>query len=128
VVVLECRGGSDKGPDGHRRDTMPICEALRQKGWAAEPLFFDDANHAFCKARLLECQGVVVRVNPVRSHRTPPCSLAGLAVTERQPPSRGCAPKRGGTRLHTVAGCMLMVTHGGMRKVVRHVHCARMSI
>ena len=66
MVVLECRGGSDKGADGHRRDTLPICEALRHKGWAAAPMFFDDESNALCKARLLDCQGVVVRVNPVR--------------------------------------------------------------
>jgi hypothetical protein len=29
VIIFEVRGGSDKGPDGHRKDTMPIAR------WAA---------------------------------------------------------------------------------------------
>ncbi len=36
VVFFEAEGGTDKGPDGHRRDTMPMVEALRASGWSAE--------------------------------------------------------------------------------------------
>jgi len=32
VVFFEAEGGTDKGPDGHRRDTMPMVEALRARG------------------------------------------------------------------------------------------------
>jgi hypothetical protein len=43
VVIFEAKGGSDKGPDGHRKDTMPIVGAINAKeGWAAEVVFFDD--------------------------------------------------------------------------------------
>lgn len=28
VVFFEVRGGSDKGPDGYRKDTMPMVKAL----------------------------------------------------------------------------------------------------
>ena len=34
-------GGTDKGPDGYRPDTMPMVEALQQRGQDAEVLFFD---------------------------------------------------------------------------------------
>ena len=52
MIVLECRGGSDKGEEGHRRDTLPICDALRSKGWAADAMFFSDASYDECKAAL----------------------------------------------------------------------------
>ncbi|MEN8233799.1 MAG: Cj0069 family protein [Actinomycetota bacterium] len=42
VIFIEAPGGSDKGPDGHRRDTMPMVEAVREKGWHAETLFYTD--------------------------------------------------------------------------------------
>jgi len=42
VVFIEAPGGSDKGPDGHRRDTMPMVDALIAKGWHAETLFYTD--------------------------------------------------------------------------------------
>ncbi len=32
VVFFEVEGGSDKGPDGHRKDTMPMVEAVRERG------------------------------------------------------------------------------------------------
>mmetsp|Transcript_24097 Transcript_24097/g.62618 ORF Transcript_24097/g.62618 Transcript_24097/m.62618 type:complete len:349 (-) Transcript_24097:216-1262(-) len=64
VLVLECRGGSDKGPDGHRRDTIPICEALREKNWAAEPVFYSDDEYDSVKAKLAAADGVIVRINP----------------------------------------------------------------
>ncbi|WP_298074347.1 Cj0069 family protein [uncultured Corynebacterium sp.] len=41
IVVFEVQGGNDKGEDGHRRDTMPIVEAIREKGWGAEVVYFD---------------------------------------------------------------------------------------
>jgi hypothetical protein len=28
MLVLECGGGADKGADGHRADTVPLCNAL----------------------------------------------------------------------------------------------------
>ncbi|KAA6234552.1 Cj0069 family protein [Campylobacter sp. LR264d] len=42
VVFFEAKGGSDKGPDGHRKDTMPMVNALKTKGWGAEVVFFTD--------------------------------------------------------------------------------------
>ena len=42
VVFFEVDGGNDKGPDGHRKDTMPMIEAVRAKGWSAEAVYYSD--------------------------------------------------------------------------------------
>ena len=42
IVFFEAAGGSDKGADGHRRDTMPMVNALKEKGWEAEVIFYTD--------------------------------------------------------------------------------------
>ena len=42
IVFFEAVGGSDKGRDGHRKDTMPMVNALKAKGWNAEVVFFTD--------------------------------------------------------------------------------------
>ena len=41
VIFFEVQGGTDKGPDGHRKDTMPMVNALQQRGQDAEVIFFD---------------------------------------------------------------------------------------
>ncbi|MBO2536122.1 Cj0069 family protein [Rummeliibacillus suwonensis] len=43
VIFFEVKGGSDKGPDGYRKDTMPMVNALQQRGQEAEVIFFDVA-------------------------------------------------------------------------------------
>jgi hypothetical protein len=93
VIVLECRGGSDKGEDGHRRDTLPICDALRSKGWAADAMFFNDASYDECKAAMTSCQGVVVRVNPVCPPPRPsPATESDVCVPLRCPLAEGDRP------------------------------------
>ena len=62
--MIECRGGTDKGADGHRRDTIPICNALIQKGWHAEPVFYSDAEHDAVYEAVKSCKGYIGRVNP----------------------------------------------------------------
>ncbi len=42
VIVLTAEGGPDKGLDGHRKDTMPIVNAIREKGYESEVVFFRD--------------------------------------------------------------------------------------
>lgn len=42
VVIFEAEGGSDKWLDGHRKDTMPILNAIKAKGWNCEVLYFRD--------------------------------------------------------------------------------------
>ena len=41
VIFFEVRGGSDKGEDGFRKDTMPMVHALKERGQDAEVIFFD---------------------------------------------------------------------------------------
>lgn len=43
VVFFEVQGGSDKGADGYRPDTMPMVNALQARGQEAEVVFFDIA-------------------------------------------------------------------------------------
>lgn len=40
IVVFEVEGGSDKFIDGHRRDTMPIVNAIKDAGWHAEVVYY----------------------------------------------------------------------------------------
>lgn len=39
VIIFEVRGGSDKGPYGFRRDSKPIIDSLKKRGWTAENHF-----------------------------------------------------------------------------------------
>ncbi|MFJ7735557.1 Cj0069 family protein [Lysinibacillus sp. NPDC097287] len=41
VIFFEVQGGSDKGTDGYRKDTMPMVDALKERGQDAEVIFFD---------------------------------------------------------------------------------------
>ena len=41
VVFFEVYGGNDKNFDGFRKDTKPMKNALRKRGWDAEVIFFD---------------------------------------------------------------------------------------
>jgi len=42
IVIFEAEGGSDKGLDGYRKDTIPIANALRERGWNVDILKFRD--------------------------------------------------------------------------------------
>jgi len=65
VVFFEAEGGTDKGPDGHRRDTMPMVEALRARGWSAEAVFYRDAERdRLCDRVAAEADAYVSRINP----------------------------------------------------------------
>ncbi len=65
VLILEAEGGSDKWLDGHRLDTMPIANAIIEKGFEAEVLFFRDewVDEIFTRA-LEKSSAVIVRINP----------------------------------------------------------------
>lgn len=41
MIFFEVQGGSDKGEDGYRKDTMPMVHALKERGQDAEVIFFD---------------------------------------------------------------------------------------
>ena len=65
VVFFEVRGGSDKGPDGHRRDTMPMVNALKAQGWDAEVIFYSDEDKDDILTRVVNAADAYVsRVNP----------------------------------------------------------------
>jgi len=65
VVVLEAESGADKYIDGHRRDTMPIVEAILDEGFGAEVIYFRDEWHDEVFKYILEkADAVVVRINP----------------------------------------------------------------
>ncbi|MEK4228215.1 Cj0069 family protein [Solibacillus sp. FSL H8-0538] len=65
VIFFEVQGGSDKGLDGHRKDTMPMVDALKQRGQDAEVIFFDiekrDAIFNYVKENAV---AYVSRINP----------------------------------------------------------------
>lgn len=42
IVIFEAEGGSDKWIDGHRKDTLPILNALKTKGMDYEIIYFRD--------------------------------------------------------------------------------------
>ncbi len=65
VVFFEAEGGSDKGPDGHRRDTMPMVNAVKAQGWNAEVIFYsDDEKDAIFERVVNEFDAYVSRINP----------------------------------------------------------------
>jgi hypothetical protein len=65
VLFFEIEGGDDKGTDGHRKDTMPMIEALRAKGWTANSVFYrpDRVDELYSMASR-GFGGYVSRVNP----------------------------------------------------------------
>ncbi len=42
VIIFEARGGLDKGEYGIRKDSIPIIEALKKRGWSSEIIFYHD--------------------------------------------------------------------------------------
>ena len=65
IVVFEVEGGSDKYIDGHRKDTMPIVNAIKEKGWHAEVVYFrpEWADDLFTYVSE-NFDGYISRVNP----------------------------------------------------------------
>ncbi|EEI27562.1 Cj0069 family protein [Corynebacterium glucuronolyticum] len=65
IVVFEVEGGNDKGDDGHRKDTMPIVNSIKDKGWDAEVIYFhpDKADEIFDRVSS-EFDAYISRVNP----------------------------------------------------------------
>ncbi len=65
IVVFEVEGGSDKGDDGHRKDTMPIVNAIKDAGWHSEVIYYhpDTAEETF-KNVSENFDAYISRVNP----------------------------------------------------------------
>ena len=65
VIIFEARGGSDKGPYGYRRDSMPIVQALRARGWTAEIVFYEDAHRGeIYRYTVEQADAYISRINP----------------------------------------------------------------
>ena len=64
IVLIECEGGSDKKADGHRGDTIPISNALIEKGWECIPVYYSDEKYDEVKALVDAADGFITRINP----------------------------------------------------------------
>ncbi len=65
VIFIEAPGGSDKGADGHRRDTMPMINAVIGSGWHAETIFYtDDKRDEIYQYIVNDFDAYIPRVNP----------------------------------------------------------------
>lgn len=67
IVFFEAVGGSDKGADGHRKDTMPMVNALKAKGWNAEVVFLATIFYAM-KMSAIKFMNALGRVQMVMFH------------------------------------------------------------
>ena len=65
ICVFESVGGSDKGPDGYRKDTIPIVESIKKEGWHAEVVKFENekADQIYEQVKNNFC-GYIGRINP----------------------------------------------------------------
>mmetsp|Transcript_7007 Transcript_7007/g.13348 ORF Transcript_7007/g.13348 Transcript_7007/m.13348 type:complete len:676 (+) Transcript_7007:58-2085(+) len=64
ITLIECRGGSDKAKDGHRKDSIPICNAIIDKGWECKLVYYSDAEFEAVEAEIMSSKGYICRVNP----------------------------------------------------------------
>ena len=57
-------GGADKGKNGHRVDSMPICNGVIKTGNCCYPFFYQPEKHD-AQAGICKCfDGIIVRINP----------------------------------------------------------------
>lgn len=65
VVFFEVEGGTDKGLDGYRPDTLPMIESLKKRGWTAEVIFYSDERKDEIFERVVRgADAYVSRINP----------------------------------------------------------------
>ena len=65
VVFLEVEGGNDKGPDGHRKDTMPMIEAICARGWDANVIYYSNERFDELLEEISEVHDAYIsRINP----------------------------------------------------------------
>ncbi len=65
VVIFEARGGTDKGKYGFRKDSKPIIDSLKKRGWTAEIIFYrdEDRGEIYCHTKE-KADAYISRVNP----------------------------------------------------------------
>ncbi|MEZ5050146.1 MAG: hypothetical protein R2766_10910 [Saprospiraceae bacterium] len=65
VVIFEARGGSDKGQYGFRKDSKPIIDSLKKRGWTAEIIFYQDEDRGeIYRYTHDKADAYISRVNP----------------------------------------------------------------
>lgn len=65
VIIFEARGGTDKGPYGFRKDSKPIIDSLKKRGWTAEIIFYQDEDRGeIYKYTHEKADAYISRVNP----------------------------------------------------------------
>jgi len=57
-------GGSDKGPNGHRIDSIPIANGVVKAGGSCEILKYFDTKHAEFSKAITKYDALIVRINP----------------------------------------------------------------
>merc|ERR1712048_650280 len=57
-------GGSDKGPDGNRVDSIPIANGVIAAGGACELILYDAENHEDFVSKTGKYDALIVRINP----------------------------------------------------------------
>merc|ERR1719223_1127131 len=57
-------GGSDKGPDGNRVDSIPIANSVIAAGGACDLILYDANNHDGFVAETAKYDALIVRINP----------------------------------------------------------------
>ena len=65
VIIFEARGGTDKGKYGFRKDSKPIIDSLKKRGWTAEIIFYADENRGeIYRHTIAKADEYISRVNP----------------------------------------------------------------
>jgi len=57
-------GGSDKGPNGHRIDSLPIANGVIKAGGACDVIKYYDTKHAAFAQQVQDYDALIVRINP----------------------------------------------------------------
>ncbi|KAL3931285.1 MAG: hypothetical protein SGPRY_001187 [Prymnesium sp.] len=57
-------GGSDKGPNGHRIDSLPIANGVIKAGGACDVIKYFDTKHAAFAQQVQDYDALIVRINP----------------------------------------------------------------
>ena len=57
-------GGSDKGPDGNRIDSIPIANGVIKAGGACDLILYDAYDHASFVKNTAKYDALIVRINP----------------------------------------------------------------
>ena len=79
VVPGAKNGGSDKGPDGNRIDSIPIANGVIAAGGACDVLTYRDTQHAQFAKAILNYDALIVRIPPGQLSSSPQ-TLPGTQV------------------------------------------------